>query len=613
MSYASLSACVRDLERGGQLKRVTAEVDPYLEVAAIQRRAFRNNAPALLFVNVKGCAFPVLANLYGSRERIRYIFRHTLPLLEHLFRVKADPMEALRRPLRSLGLPKALWRMLPRTTRHGSVTERRAAISALPRLVSWPGDGGPFVTLPLAYTEHPDRPGYAASNLGMYRVQLAGNDYEPDAEVGLHYQIHRGIAEHHAAALRRGEALRVNVAVGGPPALTMAAVMPLPEGLAELRFAGVLGGMRMPMTLPPAGDGLPMPAHADFCICGRILPGCKPEGPFGDHLGYYSLTHDFPVLRVDAVYHRKDAVWPFTTVGRPPQEDTLFGEFIHELTGPLVPKVFSGVHEVHAVDAAGVHPLLLAVGSERYEPYAAERRPLELLACAMGLLGNTQTALAKYVLIAAREDNPPSSRNVPEFFRHILERTDFSRDLHFIAHAAMDTLDYTGTALNSGSKLIWAAAGEPRRTLGTELPPDIPLPPGFDDVRLVGPGVAAVRGPRHEGPRGGRDPRMETLAQALENMPERESFPLVAAVDDATFTARSWDDFLWTAFTRSDPAADIHGSRAAVRRKHWGCDCPMVLDARLKSYQAPPLEEDPDVVRRVEALGAPGKPLHGLI
>lgn len=612
MGYATLTACVEDLERTGRLVRVTAEVDPHLELAAIQRRAFRKGGPALLFTNVKGCAFPMLANLYGAKERIRYIFRDALPLLEHLFRVKADPVEALRRPARSLGLPLALWRMLPRTVRRGSVTECRARLSDLPRLVSWPKDGGPFVTLPLVYTEHPDKPGYAGSNLGMYRIQLAGNAYAPDAEAGLHYQVHRGIAAHHAAALRRGEALRAHVAVGGPPALTLAAVMPLPEGLSELHFAGVLAGMRIPMLRAEPG-GLPMPAHADFCISGRVLPGCKPEGPFGDHLGYYSLTHDFPVLRVDAVRHRKNAVWPFTTVGRPPQEDTLFGEFIHDLTGPLVPQVFPGVHEIHAVDAAGVHPLLLAVGSERYVPYAEERRPLELLTCAMALLGGAQTALAKYVFIAAREDAPPSVRNVREFFRHMLERTDFSRDLHFLTRAPMDTLDYTGTELNAGSKLIWAAAGEPRRTLGTEAPPDLSLPPGFDGVRLAGPGILVLRGSRHEGARGEQDGRMENLARALGDRAGGERFPLVVVADDADFMARSWDDFLWAVFTRSDPATDIYGVRAAVRCKHWSCEAPLVLDARLKSFQAPPLEEDPDVVRRVEAMGARGKPLYGLI
>ncbi len=611
MGYRTLAACVADLEKTGQLIRVTAEVDPYLEIAAIQRRAFRAKAPALLFTNVKGCAFPMAANLYGTRERIQYIFRDTLRTVEQIFRLKRDPVEGLRRPWRCLGVPGALWHMLPKTVRQGSALECSTTLDRLPQLVSWPRDGGSFITLPLVYTEDPDKPGCAGSNLGMYRVQLRGNGYLPNVEVGLHYQIHRGIGAHHAAALRRGEPLRVNIFVGGPPAMTLAAVMPLPEGLSELFFAGVLAGFRMPMIRRPGA--LPVLADADFCISGVVLPGLKPEGPFGDHLGYYSLRHDFPVLRVESVHHRAEAVWPFTSVGRPPQEDTLFGEFIHSLTAPLVPQVFSGVHEVHAVDAAGVHPLLLAIGSERYVPYE-NRQPRELLTCAMNVLGATQTSLAKYLLITAREDAPDlTTHDIPRFFRHVLERTDFRRDLHFLTRTTIDTLDYTGTALNEGSKLIWAAAGEPRRTPAAEIPALPPLPEGFGHPALADAGILLIEGPRHATARGEQDPALEALARALERLPGREGFPLVVVVDDAAFAARNWENFLWTTFTRSDPATDVYGAAAAVRGKHWGCDAPLVLDARLKAFQAPPLEEDPEIERRIDALAAPGGPLHGVL
>lgn len=394
MGYRNLQECVADLEKVGQLRRIDVPVDPYLELAHIQRRAFRSKSPALLFTRVKGCSFPMLANLFGTTERLHYIFRDSLAGVEAVLAAKADPAAALKHPLRSLRALPALPHMLPRRTSKAPVLENRCALSALPRLVGWPMDGGPFITLPLVYSEDPARPGPDASNLGMYRVQLAGNDYAAD-EVGLHYQIHRGIGVHHAEALKRGQSLPVNIFVGGPPAFTVAAVMPLPEGLSELRFAGLLGGCRAAMhysrRLP-----LPVLAEADFCISGHILPHLKPEGPFGDHVGYYSLKHDFPVLQMEAVHHRTGAIWPYTAVGRPPQEDTVFGDFIHELTGALVPQVFQGVREVHAVDAAGVHPLLLALGSERYTPYEAQRRPRELLTAALHMLGTTQTALAKY-------------------------------------------------------------------------------------------------------------------------------------------------------------------------------------------------------------------------
>src|SRR5207248_10765310 len=303
-------------------------------------------------------------------------------------------------------------------------------LDRLPQVQCWPSDGGAFITLPVVYTEDPDRPGFSRSNLGMYRVQLSGNQYEINREIGLHYQIHRGIGVHHAAAIRRGEPLRANIFVGGPPALTLAAVMPLPEGLPELAFAGALGGRRVRLVQARQGDmkpGLPIAADADFCITGTVDPALQlPEGPFGDHLGYYSLAHPFPVLNVEAVYHREGAIWPFTVVGRPPQEDTGFGQIIHELTGPVIPTVVPGVHAVHAVDAAGVHPLLLAVGSERYVPYAERRKPQELLTCANSILGQGQLSLAKYLFIAAREDDPALDvYDIPAFFRHMLERVDW--------------------------------------------------------------------------------------------------------------------------------------------------------------------------------------------
>ena len=378
MGYRTLRSCLDDLAATRQLVRIDAEIDPCLEAAEIQRRVYQAGGPAVYFAKIKGCAFPMVSNLFGTIERARYIFRDTLDSVRRLVELKIDPSLAARRPWQAMSLVPAALHMLPRRATHGPVLANETTISQLPQLKSWPNDGGAFITLPQVYTEDPNRPGWQHSNLGMYRVQLSGNDYVLDRQVGLHYQIHRGIGVHHAAAIRKGVPFRVNVFVGGPPVMTLAAVMPLPEGLPELAFAGALGGRRV--RLIDQGKGrLPLFADADFCISGVVDPDKRPpEGPFGDHLGYYSLRHPFPVLSVDKVYHRKDAIWPFTVVGRPPQEDTSFGQFIHELTGPIIPTVVHGIHAVHAVDAAGVHPLLLAIGSERYVPYEARRRPQEL-------------------------------------------------------------------------------------------------------------------------------------------------------------------------------------------------------------------------------------------
>jgi 4-hydroxy-3-polyprenylbenzoate decarboxylase len=613
MGYCTLADCVADLARHGRLVTIETEVDPHLVAAAIQRRLYETQGPAVLFQRVQGTPFPMVGNLFGTLERTRFLFRDTLDTVRRLVDLKVDPGALLRHPWRYRSVPLAALSLLPRRVRRGPILAHTTTVGNLPQLVSWPDDGGPFVTLPQVYTEDPDHPGLARSNLGMYRVQLGGNAYEPDREVGLHYQIHRGIGVHHAAAIRRGEPLRVNVVVGGPPALAMAAVMPLPEGMSELGFAGVLGGHRLRMV-DPGGGLLPMPAEADFVIAGTVDPGVrKPEGPFGDHLGYYSLKHDFPVLRVERVWHRPGAIWPFTSVGRPPQEDTSFGALIHELTGPIIPTVIPGLHAVHAVDAAGVHPLLLAIGSERYVPFEPLRRPQEILTTACALLGQGQLSLAKYLIIAAREDDPALDvHDVARFLRHVLERVDWSADLHFLTNTTIDTLDYSGHGLNQGSKVIVAAAGPKRRDLPGEIPADLTLPAGFHSPRLVIPGVLVVQA------RGGlaepeRAADLSAFCRALGPAHPVRAFPLVVLVDDSTLAGETLRNWLWVTFTRSNPAIDVDGVDAFVRDKHWGCGGPLVIDARIKPHHAPPLVDDPEVERRVDALGAPGGPLHGFI
>jgi 4-hydroxy-3-polyprenylbenzoate decarboxylase len=390
--------------------------------------------------------------------------------------------------------------------------------------------------------------------------------------------------------------------------------MPLPEGMPELLFAGALGGRRVRM-MHEGDNSLPVLAEADFCIMGTIdRTRMKPEGPFGDHLGYYSLRHEFPVLNVRRVTHRTDAIWPFTIVGRPPQEDTTFGELIHDLTGPIIPTVIPGVHAVHAVDAAGVHPLLLAIGSERYVPYAAERRPQELLTQANAILGQGQLSLAKYLFIAAYDDDP-SLRvdDIAAFLRHVLERVDWRTDLHFQTRTTIDTLDYSaGIGLNAGSKLVIAAAGPRRRTLATTLPAELRLPDSFADPRLIAPGLLAIRGPKATLRRDEAeyDPAIARLAKELSL---HDDFPLVVVVDDSEFTARSLDNAIWVIFTRSDPASDVYGVGAFVDRKHWGCSGPLIIDARLKPHHPAPLEQDVEVVKRIDALAAKSGPLHGVI
>ncbi len=602
MGYRNLRACINDLDRTGQLVRIGQEIDPFLEAAEIHRRVNQAGGPAILFERVKNSSFPMVSNLFGTIERTRFLFRDTLAAVGRLVELKIEPAQFARRPWRYWRSPFTAMHMLPKRVSRGPILDQQTTLQKLPQLVCWPQDGGAFVTLPLVYTEDPDRPGWRKSNLGMYRVQISGNEYEAGREAGLHYQIHRGIGGHHAAAIRRGERLPVNVIIGGPPALILAAVMPLPEGLPELMFAGALGGRRLRIAVDTLGQNqLPFPVEADFVISGFIDPlRTKPEGPFGDHLGYYSLKHPFPVMTVERVRHRTDAVWPFTVVGRPPQEDSSFGTIIHEITGPIIPAVIPGVHAVNAVDAAGVHPLLLAVGSERYVPYAEKRKPQELLTCASAILGQGQLSLAKYLFIVAKEDDPNLDiRDIPAFFRHVLERIDWRKDLHFQTCTTIDTLDYSGAGLNEGSKVVVAVAGPKRRQLGTSLPAGFTLPNSWSQPRIVMPGVLVAQAP--------------VTHPSLGEWQGPEMFPLIVVVDDAGFAAQSLRNFVWVTFTRSNPATDIYGVGEFICDKHWGCTGPLVIDARSKPHHAPPLIEDPAVAKRVDALAAPGAPLHGII
>ena len=615
MGYSSLAACVADLEKHGHLVRIDHQVSPHLEAAAIQRRVYAAGGPALLFTRVAGTSFPMVSNLFGSLPRARFLFRDALRGVERLIALKSDPARLLKKPWQAVSLPWTALHALPRRVKRGPVFAHATSVSALPQLTSWPKDGGPFITLPQVYSEHPDRPGLAGGNLGMYRVQLAGNAYKQDREVGLHYQIHRGIGVHHTAMAERRQRLPVNIFVGGPPAMTLAAVMPLPEGLTELYFAGALGRRRLRMASPPHDPaGLPVAVDADFCLCGYLEPSrTLPEGPFGDHLGYYSMTHDFPVMTVERVYHRSNAIWPFTVVGRPPQEDTSFGALIHELTGPAIPTVLPGVKSVHAVDAAGVHPLLLAIGSERYTPYHDAAKPQELLTQANAILGQGQMSLAKYLFIV---DDPSDTLNISDiaaFLANLLCRFDPKRDLHFQTRTTIDTLDYSGTGLNTGSKLVIAASGRAQRTLPSQVPTNLNLPQGFRDPRACLPGVLAVTGPVVTAATNeAMDPDLLRFGQHWDEQAPINAFPLIVICDDSEFCARSIENFLWVTFTRSNPERDVHGIGASIVHKHWGCRGSLVIDARSKPHHAPALEEDPQVTARVEALAAKGGPLHGL-
>lgn len=612
MSYNSLEQCLLDLEKNGNLVRIKEEVDPYLEMAAIHLRVHEAGGPALLYENVKGTKFRAASNIFGTLERSKFIFRDTLAFVQKLIEFKNDPVKAIKQPFKNFNTGLAALKALPlKNPLSKPVMASEIKITDLPLIQHWPMDGGAFVTLPQVYTEDIDQPGIMKANLGMYRIQLTGNEYELDKEIGLHYQLHRGIGIHQSKANKKGQPLNVSCFVGGPPSHSLSAVMPLPEGISEMTFAGVLGARRFRYTYD---NGFCISTDADFVITGEVYPGeNKPEGPFGDHLGYYSLKHPFPVMKVRKVYAKKNAIWPFTVVGRPPQEDTSFGQLIHEITGDAIPQEIPGLKEVHAVDAAGVHPLLLAIGSERYTPYMPAKQPAEILTIANHILGTGQLSLAKFLFITADDTNQLTAYNVKIFMEYMLQRIDLSRDVHFYTNTTIDTLDYSGTGLNSGSKVVFAAYGEVKRELCKEVPDALKQLSIFENAQLCMPGVVSLQTKPFTSYTEAHN-EMQVLNEQLKDKIEYfKNTPFIIICDDSSFLHTHLNNYIWVTFTRTNPSHDIYGIDSFIKNKHWGCNGPLVIDARIKPHHAPPVEKDSVTERKIDVLFNKGGSLYNVI
>ncbi len=564
MGFPDLRSFLDRLRTAGDLVVVEAEVDPRLEIAEVHRRVIAAGGPALLFSRVRGSELPVVTNLFGTRRRAELAFGRR-PL--HVVRRLAELAEALLPP--TLGalwgardLARELLRTGTRRVRSGPVTEivtSDVRLDRLPVLTSWGEDGGPFFTLPLVYTEPPDCRG--APNLGIYRMQV-----HDERTTGMHWQIGKGGGFHHAAAEARGDSLPVTVFLGGPPALTLAAVAPLPENLPELLLASLLTGRRLARCPGPGAH--PLLADAELALVGRVPAGeRRPEGPFGDHYGYYSLRHDYPVFRVDHLARRRDAILPATVVGKPRQEDFFIGDLLQELLSPLFPLVMPGVRDIWSYGETGYHSLAAAVVRERY------RR--EAMVSAFRILGEGQLALTKFLLVT---DRAVDLRDARATLEHVLERSDPEIDLFVFANLAMDTLDYTGPEVNHGSKGVWLGLGDPVRTLPRELT-GAELPTGCRDPRVFCGGCLVVGGPPFADEPG--------AATRVAPHPGLAGWPLVVLVDDPRRAVTSPMSFLWTVFTRFEPAADIHAAATRVVRNHLVRTPPIVIDARMKpSYPA---------------------------
>jgi UbiD family decarboxylase len=574
--WSDLRTFIQALRRENDVVEVAAPVDPCLEIAEVHRRVIAAGGPALLFTNVRGAAFPLVTNLFGTPRRAALAFG-TRPqrLIKRLVTVAETLLPPSPAKLwAARDLVGELWRVGLTRTRTGAVTEvvtDAVRLDRLPALTCWPEDGGPFITLPLVYTEHPERPGH---NLGMYRLQV----YDPNT-TGMHWQIGKGGGFHYAAAEARHASLPVTVFLGGPPALMLAAIAPLPENVPELLLASLLAGQRLRLV---TGLGPhPLVAAAEFALMGHVPPGLRhPEGPFGDHYGYYSLTHDYPVFRVARMARRRDAIFPATVVGKPRQEDFFVGDLLQDLLSPLFPLVMPGVRDLWSYGETGYHSLAAAVVRERYGR--------EALGSAFRILGEGQLALTKFLLMT---DQPIDLKNFKATLMHLLARTRPETDLYVFGHTSMDSLDYAGPRVNEGSKGVWLGVGDPIRTLPAVFSGD-PLPHGVADVRVFCPGCLVVAGPRFQD-----EP---DAARRLVAHPVFRDWMLVVLSDDARRAVRSTMNFLWTTFTRFDPARDLHGSPAPVaggRQDAWAP--PVWIDARMKPWYPKELTAHPDTAKLV--------------
>ena len=569
----NLRAFIDILRREGELVEISAPVSSDLEAAEIHRRVIAAQGPALLFRNISGASFPLVTNLFGTKRRVDLAFGPKPGQL--ISEVASLPHELLPPSLGKLWSKRGLFGSLLKVglanSNSGPVTEcvqRQPLLTKLPLLRTWSEDGGHFITLPLVYTEHPTT---KISNLGMYRMQR----YD-DSSTGLHCQIGKGGGFHLGVARDLGQRLPVNVFLGGPPALILAAIAPLPENVPELLLASLVQGKRLKLVRSPESK-LPLVSEAEFVLSGSVDPNeMRAEGPFGDHYGYYSLKHDYPVFRIEKIFHRKDAIFPATVVGKPRQEDFFLGDYLQELLSPLFPVVMPSVLDLWSYGETGYHSLAAAVVQERYKR--------EALVSAFRILGEGQLALTKFLLLTNQRMN---LREFPKLLEHVLARFQPETDLYIFSHLSMDTLDYAGPKVNEGSKGVLVGIGDPVRDLPAQFEGD--LPSGIRKALPFCRGCLVL-----EAENSWEQDR--TVASRACQHPAFSAWPLLVVVDSAD---KAVANFLWTTFTRFEPAADITSREQRIARGHVSHSGPIGIDARMKPWYPAELFCDPQTDKLV--------------
>ncbi len=558
MAFTNLRSFISHLREHKEIVDIHEEVDSDLELAEIHRRVAAADGPALLFHRVKGSPFPVVTNLFGSNKRISLAF-HNEPekFVSNMIRLATrDFPPSINTLWGQRSDLKKLLKIGVKRRRTAPVLEHRASgLDQLPMLKCWPMDGGHFLTLPLVYTEHPEKGG--SPNLGIYRMQRYDNQ-----SCGMHWQIGKGGGFHYHLSEQQNRPLPVNVFLGGPPALIVSAIAPLPENVPEMLLCSVLQGSKLE-TANNDHNSYPVVSEAEFALIGEVVPHERRiEGPFGDHYGYYSLEHEFPVFRCQHLYHRKDAIYPATVVGKPRQEDFYLGDFLQELLSPLFPIVMPGVKDLWSYGETGFHSLAAAVVRERYYR--------ECMSSAFRILGEGQLSLTKFLLVT---DQSVNLRDFKALLTTVLERFKPETDLFVFSNLSMDTLDYTGPELNKGSRGIMLGIGEKVRDLPAHFQGKVPQ--FVECAEVFSPGCLVIEG------------HSDTDLKLICEHEDFQCWPLIILVDNVRKALKNSASFLWTVFTRFEPAADMHSRSQQVHRHHICYGGPILIDARMKRSYPP--------------------------
>ena len=575
--HDNLRSFIEMLRRENDLTEIETEVDPYLELAEIHRRVIEQQGTALLFKNVKNSRYPVVTNLFGTAKRIDLAFGKKP---QALVKTAVEIVEAILPPK-----PKELWKyrsMAFEALKLGTKKVAKAPIleavdqppnlNELPILTTWNEDGGAFITLPLVYTESPVT---GKHNLGMYRIQR----YD-ERTTGVHWQIGKGGGFHYYEAEKLNQSLPVSIFLGGAPAMILSAIAPLPEDVPELVLASVLAGGKIKTVENLLKNHCRLIAEAEFAICGRVPPfKRRTEGPFGDHYGYYSLAHDYPFLEVEAVFHRKDAIYPATVVGKPRQEDFYIGDYLQELLAPLFPLVMPAVRDLWSYGETGFHSLAAAIVRERYAR--------EAMSAGFRILGEGQLSLTKFLMLT---DTPQNLRDFKQLFEHILARVNWETDFFIFSNTSFDTLDYASGVINHGSKALLLGLGEARRELKREFTGALPI--GIKRAKVFCGGCVVVEGTEYE--------KDKTLPERLAKSNNFNDFQIVVLHDKIEY-ADTTEQFLWATWTRFNPATDVFAKEATIKNNHIAYHAPIIIDARMKPWYPAEVETRPDIARLADA------------